>query len=80
MLKLGYSATPEKEPFSHHVYIVSAVLDPNLKLDWIDLEISENELDIDTKDALRSEIKGRNSRNNIACCFVSVFHIFAVIK
>ena len=68
---MAFSINPEKESFYHKVYLTAALLDPNTKLTWVDLDVQfmsdslEEELSkaevSEQRDSLKREIKGNNS-------------------
>ena len=53
-VNMGYTDTPEKAPFHHRIYCAAAVLDPNIKLFWIDEEIDDDE----EKPQLKRDMQG----------------------
>lgn len=54
-MKMAYSLTPDKDPFSSKVYLVAAILDPNVKLEMVD----DTDIDDLDKDLLKSELKSK---------------------
>ena len=67
--RMAVSMAPEMEGFHHKVYLVAALLDPNTKLAWVDLDVNfqsdllEDELEqadvCERKDALKRDIQGK---------------------
>ena len=63
-VKMAFSVDISKEAFSSKVYLAAAVLDPNLKLQWLDdVHIPSDDLDDDDEDLpakedLRQELTG----------------------
>ena len=60
-LKMAYSATPEREPFNNKVYLVAAVLDPNLKLFWVEDIKTDDEVEDETeaKHVIKQKLEGK---------------------
>ena len=63
-VKMAFSVDISKEAFSSKVYLAAALLDPNLKLQWLDdVHIPSDDLDDDDEDLpakedLRQELTG----------------------
>ena len=55
--RLNMSVTMDLEaaPYSHEVYLLATVLDPNMVLYWVDLDLSAT---ADEKADLRTQLKG----------------------
>ena len=62
---MAMSASPESEPFYNKVYVVASILDPNLKLAWIDEEVKissdnlEEDYDIEEREQIKHDLKGK---------------------
>ena len=55
-MHMAYSEDPEDTPFHNQVYVAASVLDPNLKLAWIDQD-GIDDYNIDEKDEIIQEIR-----------------------
>ena len=66
MAGLILSDDPSKDAFNSKVYLAAAILDPNLKLHWLeDVNIPtypEYDEDLDSRDELRQELTSKCSR------------------
>ena len=64
-MKMGYSPALEKEPFQNKVYLVACILDPNLKLAWIDEEVKipsdsdDQDYEYEEREKIKQEAKGK---------------------
>ena len=65
-LKMSFSVDPSKDAFNSKVYLAAAILDPNLKLHWLeDVNIPtdpEYDEDSDPRDEVRQELTSKCSR------------------
>lgn len=67
-VNMAVSHSPSSEPFHNRVYMVAALLDPNIKLAWVDIEVKvlsdsiDEEVDErevnDQKEGLKRKIQG----------------------
>lgn len=55
-VEMAYSDLPNKQPFYSRAYFAAALLDPNLKLSWIDLDVKvlADDADMDPTEAAQS--------------------------
>lgn len=58
-VRMGTAVNPSKQPFHNRVYMCAALLDPNLKLNWIDMEVEvlSDNIDLDVDDMESAEVK-----------------------
>ena len=74
-VKMGYSADILKEPFVDRVYLTASILDPNLKLAWVDIDvqitadddIDDEESEERARDELKRELKGKQGKDSPFC-------------
>ena len=66
-VKMAFSTDPDDRiPFYNRVYIAATVLDPNLKMAWIDVDVhitatdslENDEEDLEEKSKLKQEVQG----------------------
>lgn len=57
---MGHSMDLATEPFSDKAYFVAAILDPNIKLQWVDEDVIfiDDLDDDDKKEEIKTELKG----------------------
>ena len=74
-VNMAVSQNHDKEPFSNKVYAAASVLDPNLKLAWVDEDVhipsrtdtfDTDVEDLEAKEDLKQEIQGKLLQEN-AC-------------